>query len=113
MKTVNVLFSVVLAAVVPLVSGCSMTMEQRWETEQRWEAFDERMRQEIGVKTEDYYVREWGKPAKTRQTTDGGEIATWEFRDYDDAQGWNQDLTFGPDGVLTEFHRDYRPKEQG
>lgn len=107
MKTVNLPFSILVAAPVLFVSGCSMTMEQRWE------AFDTRMRQEIGVKTEDYYVREWGKPAKKRQTTDGGEIATWEFRNYDDAQGWNQDLTFGPDGVLKEFHRDYWPKDRG
>jgi len=90
-----------------------MTMEQRWEGEQRWEAFDQRMQQEIGVKTEDYYVREWGKPLQKRQTPDGGEIATWEFRDYDDVQSWNQDLTFGPDGILTGFQRDHWPKEQG
>jgi hypothetical protein len=107
MKTVNLPFSMMVAAIVLLVSGCSMTREQRWE------AFDQRMRQEIGVKTEDYYVREWGKPAKKRQTLDGGEITTWEFRDYDDAQGLNQDLTFGPDKVLKEFHRDYWSKEQG
>jgi len=58
MKAVNLPFSILVAAAVLFVSGCSMTMEQRWE------AFDTRMRQEIGVKTEDYYVREWGKPAK-------------------------------------------------
>lgn len=113
MKTVNLSFSILVAAAVLFVSGCSMTLEQRWETEQHWEAFDAQMRQEIGVKTEDYYVREWGKPAKTQQTPDGGEIATWEFRDYDDAQGLHQDLTFGPDGVLKEFHRDYWPKKRG
>ncbi|NGZ09658.1 MAG: hypothetical protein CV088_09765 [Nitrospira sp. LK70] len=113
MKTVNLPFSVSVAAAVLFASGCSMTMEQRWEGEQRWEAFDQRMQQEIGVKTEDYYVREWGKPLQKRQTPDGGEIATWEFRDYDDVQSWNQDLTFGPDGILTGFQRDHWPKEQG
>ena len=107
MKAVSSLLALVLAATVSLLSGCYWTLEQRWE------AFDAQMRQEVGVKTKDYYVREWGKPAKKRQTTDGGEIATWEFRNYDDAQGWNQDLTFGPDGVLTEFQRDHWSKDQG
>ncbi|MDF0666031.1 MAG: hypothetical protein P0119_08135 [Nitrospira sp.] len=113
MKTANLLFSIPVAAATLFVSGCSMIMEQRWEGEQRWEAFDARMRQEIGVKTEDYYVREWGKPVQKRQTPDGGGIATWEFRDYDDVLSWNQDLTFGPDGILTGFQRDHWPKEQG
>ncbi len=103
MRKLNLLFYGALI-VVPLLSGCYWTLEQRWE------AFDTQMRQEIGVKTKDYYVREWGHPTKH---ANGGEILRWEFRGYGGAQGWNKILTFGPDGVLKEFQRDYWPKDQG
>ncbi|NGZ60530.1 MAG: hypothetical protein CV081_08510 [Nitrospira sp. LK265] len=106
MKAVSSLLALVLAATVSLLSGCYWTLEQRWE------AFDAQMRQEVGVKTKDYYVREWGRPMKRTKAGDGGEILRWEFRGYGGAQGWNKILTFGPDGVLKEFQRDYWPKEQ-
>ncbi len=57
MKTASLLFSVVLAAIIPLLSRCFATLEERWQ------AFDEKTRQEVGVKSKDYYVREWGRPA--------------------------------------------------
>lgn len=106
MRRLNRLFYVVLIA-VPLLSGCYWTLEQRWG------AFDAKMRQEVGVKTKDYYVREWGQPTKRANAGDGGEILRWESRAYGGAQGWNKALTFGPDGVLKEFQRDYWPKDQG
>lgn len=106
MRKLNRLFYVVLIA-VPLLAGCFATLEERWQ------AFDEKMRQEIGVKTKEYYVQEWGRPAKRTKTGDGGEILRWESRGYGGAQGWNKILTFGPDGILKEFQRDYWPKGQG
>lgn len=105
MRKLNLLFYVVLIA-VPLLSGCFATLEERWQ------AFDEKTRQEVGVKTKDYYVREWGRPAKRTKAGDGGEILRWEFRGYGGAQGWDKILTFDSDGVLKDFQRDYWPKEQ-
>ena len=105
MRKLNLLFSIVLIA-VPFLSGCFATLEERWQ------AFDTKMRQEVGVKTKEYYVREWGHPAKRAKVGDGGEILRWESRAYGGAQGWNKILTFGSDGVLKEFQRDYWPKEQ-
>ena len=62
-----------ILVLVPFFTGCFQTLEQRWE------AFDAERRQEIGVKTKDYYLTEWGKPAKRAKSEDGGEILTWEF----------------------------------
>jgi hypothetical protein len=90
---------------VPLFTGCFNTLEQRWEV------FDAERREEIGVKTKDYYLTEWGKPAKRAKSDDGGEILTWEFSGYGGAQGWRKTLIFTPDGVLKDFSRDYWPKE--
>ena len=87
------------------LAGCYWTMEQRWA------AFDEQMRQEIGVKTKDYYLSERGNPTKRTKTADGGEIWTWEWRGYGGGQGWNKILTFTPDGVLKDVQRDYWPKD--
>ena len=98
-----VLLSVTLAALLSL-PGC-LTLEQRWEQ------FDQDRRQEIGVKSKDYYLSEWGKPAKRARSDDGGEVWTWEFSGYGGAQGWNKTLIFTPDGVLRDFRRDYWPKE--
>jgi hypothetical protein len=95
----------IIVVVAFLLAGCFLSLEQRWE------AFDEQMRQEIGVKTKDYYVSEWGNPTKRVKLADGGSTWTWEFRGYGGAQGWNKTLTFTPDGVLKEFHREYWPKE--
>ncbi|HJT20011.1 MAG TPA: hypothetical protein VJ746_06050 [Nitrospira sp.] len=95
----------ILVAAMFFPAGCYLTAEQRWE------AFDTQMRQDIGVKTKDYYVHEWGRPTKRRQTIDGEETLTWEWRGYGGAQGWNKSLTFAPDGVLKDFQRDYWPKE--
>ena len=106
MKTVDLLISIIMVAATLLVSGCFMTMEQRWE------AFDAKMRQEVGVKTKNYYVREWGQPTRRAKAEGGGEILRWESRAYGGAQGWNKALMFGPDGILKEFQRDYWPKEQ-
>jgi hypothetical protein len=105
MRKLNLLVSAVLTGEL-LLAGCFATLEQRWE------AFDEKMRQEVGVKAKDYYVREWGRPTKRAKTGDGGEMLRWESRAYGGAQGWNKALTFDPDGVLKEFQRDYWPKEQ-
>ena len=91
---------------VPFITGCFQTLEQRWES------FDAERRAEIGVKTKDYYVAEWGKPAQRSKSKDGGETLTWEFSGYGGAQGWQKTLIFTPDGVLKNFHRDYWPKEQ-
>ena len=95
----------VIVGVMLLLAGCFLTLEQRWEK------IDEQMRQEIGVKTKDYYISEWGNPAKRTKTTDGESIWIWEFRGYGGRQGWNKILTFTPDGVLKEFRREYWPKE--
>jgi hypothetical protein len=95
----------VIVMVMLLLAGCYWTLEQRWA------AFDAQMRQEIGVKTKDSYVSEWGNPTKRTKAADGGEIWTWEFRGYGGRQGWNKILTFTPDGVLKDFHREYWPKE--
>ena len=65
--------SFIIAVVMLLVAGCFLSVEQRWEK------IDDQMRQEIGVKTKDYYVSEWGNPAKRYKTADGGSIWTWEF----------------------------------
>ena len=98
------LLSLAIVALVS-VSGCS-TLEQRWQQ------FDDQRRQEIGVKTKDYYLAEWGKPAKRARTEDGGDVWTWEFSGYGGAQGWRKTLIFAPDGVLKDFRRDYWPKEE-
>lgn len=66
-----------------LLHGC-LTLEQRWEQ------FDTEQRQEIGVKTKEGYLREWGKPAKRVKSDDGGEAWTWEFSGYGGAQGWKR-----------------------
>lgn len=79
--------------------------------EERWQQFDMDRRQEIGVKTKDYYLTEWGKPAKRAKSNDGGEVWTWEFSGYGGAQGWRKTLIFTQDGVLKDFRRDYWPKE--
>ena len=98
------LLSLAIVALVS-VSGCS-TLEQRWQQ------FDDRRRQEIGVKSNDYYLAEWGKPAKRARSEDGGDVWTWEFSGYGGAQGWRKTLIFAPDGVLKDFRRDYWPKEE-
>ena len=98
-----VLLSVTLAALLSLLA--CLTLEQRWEQ------FDQDRRQEIGVKSKDYYLSEWGKPAKRAKSDDGGEVWTWEFSGYGGAQGWKKTLIFTPDGVLRDFRRDYWPKE--
>jgi len=95
----------VILMLMPLFTGCFNTLEQRWE------AFDAERRKEIGVKTKDYYLTEWGKPAKREKSEDGGEILTWEFSGYGGAQGWRKTLIFTQNGVLKDFRRDYWPKE--
>ena len=97
--------SCVIVAVMLFLAGCFSTLEQRWA------AIDEQMRQEIGLKTKDYCVSEWGNPTKRTKAADGGDIWTWEWRGYGGSQGWNKILTFTPEGVLKDFHRDYWPKE--
>ena len=72
-KVQAVLLSATLVA-LPL-PGC-LTLEQRWQQ------FDTERRQEIGVKTKDYYLNEWGRPAKRMKSDDGGEVWTWEFSGY-------------------------------
>jgi hypothetical protein len=66
-----------IKTLVALISmpGCS-------SKEERWQQFDRHRRQEIGVKTKDYYLTEWGKPAKRAKSDDGGEVWTWEFSGY-------------------------------
>ena len=98
------LFRVSLILVL-FLTGCFNTLEQRWE------AFDAERREEIGLKTKDYYLTEWGKPAKREKSGDGGETLTWAFSGYGGAQGWRKTLMFTPDGVLKNFSRDYWPKE--
>ena len=98
-----ILLTATLVAVT-LLPGC-LTLEQRWEQ------FDTQRRQEIGVKTKDYYLNEWGKPAKRVKSDDGGAVWTWEFSGYGGAQGWRKTLIFTQDGVLKDFRRDYWPKE--
>ena len=88
------------------LTGCFNTLEQRWEV------FDADRKAEIGVKTKDYYITEWGKPAKRERSEDGGEILTLIFSGYGGNQGWRKTLTFTPEGVLKDFQRDYWPKEQ-
>jgi len=88
------------------LTGCFNTMEQRWE------AIDTDLRAEIGVKKKDYYITEWGKPAKRARSEDGGDVLTWTFSGYGGNQGWRKTLTFTPEGVLKSFDRDYWPKEQ-
>ena len=99
----TVLLSVTLVAPISM-AGCSTK-------EERWQQFDMHRRQEIGVKTKDYYLTEWGKPAKRAKSDDGGEVWTWEFSGYGGAQGWKKTLFFAQDGVLKDFRRDYWPKE--
>ena len=99
----TVLLGMMLAALIA-VPGC-LTLEQRWQQ------FDADRRQEIGVKTKDYYLSEWGKPAKRVKSDDAGEVWTWEFSGYGGAQGWKKTLIFTQDGVLKDFRRDYWPKE--
>ena len=95
----------ILLLLVLSIGGCFNTLEQRWE------AFDAERREEIGVKTKEYFIKEWGKPAKRAKSADGGEILTWEFSGYGGAQGWRKTLLFTQDGVLKDFSRDYWPKE--
>ena len=78
--------SVIVGAML-LLAGCFLTVEERWQK------IDEQMGQEIGVKTKDYYVSEWGNPAKRIRAADGGSIWTWEFRGYGGRQGWEKDET--------------------
>jgi hypothetical protein len=99
----TVLLSVTFVALISL-PGCSTT-------EERWQQFDRDRRQEIGVKTKDYYLTEWGKPAKRVKSDDGGEVWTWELSAYGGAQGWKKTLIFTQDGVLKDFRRDYWPKD--
>ena len=99
----TVLFNLTLAMLIAL-PACSTK-------EQRWQQFDTERRQEIGVKTKDYYLTEWGKPAKGALSDDGGEVWTWEFSGYGGAQGWKKTLIFSQDAVLKDFRRDYWPKE--
>ena len=96
--------SIILVLAI-LLTSCVVSLEHRWE------AFDEQMRHEIGVKTKDYYVSQWGNPAKRTTMADGQSTWIWQFRGYGGAQGWDKSLTFRPDGVLKGFHRDYWPKE--
>src|SRR5262245_59881626 len=100
------LYCIILTALF-LSAGCYMTMEQRWE------AFDAERRQEIGVKTKDYYLNTWGKPSNRTKTAGGEEVWTWEQKPYGGAQGWRKTLVFTQDGVLKDFRRDYWPKESG
>jgi len=88
------------------LTGCFNTLEQRWEV------FDTDRKAEIGVKTKDYYITEWGKPIRRARSEDGGEVLTWTFSGYGGNQGWRKTLTFTPEGVLKDFQRDYWPKEQ-
>ncbi len=104
MKTLMPLFCTVLAA-LSLSAGCYWTLEQRWE------AFDAKRKQEIGVKTRDFYLSEWGKLTKRATTKDGGEMWTWESYGYGGAQGWKKTRIFASDGTLNDFSRDYWPKE--
>ena len=99
----TVVLGLILAMLITL-PGCS-TLEQRWQQ------FDMERRQEIGVKTKDYYLSEWGRPAKRTSSDDSGEVWTWEFSGYGGAQGWRKTLIFTQDGVLKDFRRDYWPKE--
>jgi hypothetical protein len=89
-----------------LLTGCFNTLAQRWE------AFDADRKAEIGVKTKDYYITEWGNPAKRMRSEDGGETLIWTFSGYGGHQGWRKTLIFSPNGVLKDFQRDYWPKEQ-
>ena len=104
-KKPRVSFHCVVLTTLLLLSGCFMSLEQRWE------AFDAERRQEIGVKTKDYYLAEWGKPTKRTKSADGEDIWTWEFSGYGGVQGWRKTLIFTQDGVLKDFRRDYWPKE--
>ena len=102
-RTLHTCFALMIALVL---TGCFNTLEQRWQV------FDAGRTAEIGVKTKDYYMTEWGNPAKRARSEDGGEILTWTFSGYGGNQGWRKTLIFTPDGVLKEFSRDYWPKEQ-
>ena len=104
MKRLRWMSSIIVVVMLLLLVGCL-------SVEERWEKIDEQMQQEIGVKTKDYYLSEWGNPATRVKAADGGSIWTWEFRAYGGAEGWNKILTFRPDGVLKEFRREYWPKE--
>jgi hypothetical protein len=89
---------------VLFLTGCFNTLEQRWE------AIDTDLRAEIGVKTKDYYITEWGNLAKRVRSEDAGETLIWTFSGYGGAQGWRKTLMFTPEGVLKGFSRDYWPK---
>lgn len=67
-----VLLSMIFLALISL-PGC-LTLEERWQQ------FDMERRQEIRVTTKDYYLSEWGKPAKRVKSDDGGEVWTEELR---------------------------------
>lgn len=94
-------FSVAGALVLLLTAGCFTSPEERWS------AFDARMRQEIGVKTKHDYLRDWGKPTSRAVDRDGGEVWIWEWTGYGGAQGWRKKLNFSPDGALKDFSREY------
>src|ERR1041385_3311255 len=102
-RTLHTCFALMIALVL---TGCFNTLEQRWQV------FDADLTAQIGVKTKDYYMTEWGNPAKRARSEDGGEILTWTFSGYGGNQGWRKALMFTPEGVLKEFSRDYWPKEQ-
>lgn len=94
-----------VVAVALLASGCFGTMEQRWA------AFDEQMRQEVGVKTKEYYLKEWGGPANWEKLKDGGEALTWEWRARSGTEGWQKILIFSSGGILRDFKREYWPRK--
>ena len=66
--------SSIIVVLMLFLAGCFLSVEQRWEK------IDEQMQQEIGVKTKDYYVSEWGNPAKRVKLADGGSIWTCRAR---------------------------------
>ena len=57
---------------MPLLTGCYMTMEQRWE------ALDVQRRQEIGRENERILSERMGL-AKRTKSPDGEDVWTWEF----------------------------------
>ena len=99
-------FSFALLAIATLLlTGCYMTLEERWQ------AFDAERRQEVGIKTKDYYIAEWGNPSKRTRSQEGEDVWIWESSGYGGAQGWRKTLVFSSDGVLKDVRRDYWPKE--
>jgi hypothetical protein len=88
----TVLLSVTLGALISM-PGCSTK-------EERWQQFDMHRRQEIGVMTKDYYLTEWGKPAKRAKSDDGGEVWTWEFSGYGGGSGLEKDAVLRTGWIL-------------